>query len=213
LSDRKIWTVTDVTDVFGPSAILRSYIEQRDVRAYLQRAAATVAARYPAAPIACAVDIGCGYGRLTPVLGEFAPRVIGCERETSLLEIARPLQPHAEFVQVESLQSLPLDDDLADLVMAFTVLQHMPDAHAERVLSEIRRILKPGGHVLLCEETDATLEAGDAAQADLGYTKGRPVDWYAARMPGFTLIDTSKRLIEPGYPRPDVGTYMFFGAA
>ena len=55
-----------MTDVFGPSAILRSYIEQRDVRKYLQRAAATVAARYPAAPIACAVDIGCGYGRLTP---------------------------------------------------------------------------------------------------------------------------------------------------
>ena len=77
MSERKIWTVTDVTDVFGPSAILRSYIEQRDVRAYLQRAAAAVAARYPAAPIACAVDIGCGYGRLTPVLGEFAPRVIG----------------------------------------------------------------------------------------------------------------------------------------
>jgi SAM-dependent methyltransferase len=210
MSERKIWTVTDVTDVFGPSAILRSYLEQRDVRKYVWGAA--LSAQYPDSAVKSAVDIGCGYGRLTPVLGEFASRVIGCEREASLLDIARPLQPDVEFVQVDSLQALPLDDDIADFVMAFTVLQHMPDAHAEGVLAEIRRILKPRGHVLLCEETDTTLEAGDAAHADIGYTKGRSVEWYAERMPGFTLKETSKRVIEPGYPRPDVGTYMLFRA-
>jgi SAM-dependent methyltransferase len=200
--ERKIWTVTDVTDVFGPSAILRTYLEQRDVRAYLRRAARGV--------VGCAVDVGCGYGRLTPVLTEFASRVIGCEREASLLEIARPLQPDVTFIETPSLAALPVENAAADVVLAFTVLQHMPDANAEAVLAEIGRIVRPGGHVLLCEETDTTLEAGDAARADLGYTKGRAVEWYAERMSAFTLLDTSKRVIEPGYPRPDVGTYMFF---
>jgi ubiquinone/menaquinone biosynthesis C-methylase UbiE len=203
LTERKTWTVTDVTDVFGPSAILRSYLEHRDVRRYLQRAAART-------PIACAVDVGCGYGRLTPVLTECASRVIGCEREASLLEIARPLQPDITFVECPTLTTLPLPDASAEFVMAFTVLQHMADAHAEAVLAEIRRVATPRAHVLLVEETDITLEAGDASQADLGYTRGRPVSWYADRLPGFTLVETSPRRIEPGYPRPDVGTYMFF---
>ena len=201
--NRKTWTITDVTDVFGPSAILRSYLEQRDVRRYLQRAAARV-------PIACAVDVGCGYGRLTPVLTECASRVIGCEREASLLEIARPLQPNVTFVECPTLAALPLTDGSVEFVMAFTVLQHMADAHAEAVLGEIRRITTPRAHVLLVEETDVTLEAGDAAQPDLGYTRGRDVRWYADRMPGFSLVETAPRQIEPGYPRPDVGTYMFF---
>jgi SAM-dependent methyltransferase len=205
MTERKAWTVTDVTDVFGPGAILRSYFEQRDVRRFLQRAAAR-------GPIGCAVDVGCGYGRLTPVLTEVAPRVIGCEREASLLEIARPLQPDVTFLEAHSLTRLPIETGLADFVMAFTVLQHLPDAHAEAVLGEMRRILRRVGHVLLVEETDPNLEAGDATHADLGYTKGRPVAWYAERMPGFALLDTSPRRIEPGYPRPDVGTYMFFGA-
>jgi SAM-dependent methyltransferase len=201
--DRKVWTVTDVTDVFGPSAILRSYIEQRDVRRYLQRAAAV-------APIACAVDVGCGYGRLTPVLTELAPRVIGCEREASLLALARPLQPNVTFIETATLQQLPVDTGAADFVMAFTVLQHMNDAAAIAVIAEIRRIVRMGGFVLLCEETDTSLEAGDAERADLGYTRGRSVEWYAAQMSGFRLQTTSVREIEPGYPRPDVGTYMFF---
>jgi SAM-dependent methyltransferase len=203
MSDRKTWTVTDVTDVFGPSAILRSYLEQRDVRRYLQRAAART-------PIACAVDVGCGYGRLTPVLTECASRVIGCEREASLLAIARPLQPAVTFIECPTLATLPLADASAEFVMAFTVLQHMADAHAEAVLGDIRRIATPRAHLLLVEETDVTLEAGDPSQPDLGYTRGRAVGWYGDRLPGFTLVETSAREIEPGYPRPDVGTYMFF---
>lgn len=211
VSERKVWTVTEVTDVFGPNAILRSYLEQSEVRRYLQRGA--TAASAAGAPIRCAVDVGCGYGRLTPVLTEFAPRVIGCEREASLLAIARPLQPGVTFIEAPTLAALPVDTGAADLVMAFTVLQHMADAQADAVLGEIRRIASPTAHVLLVEETDTALEAGDAAQADLGYTRGRPVAWYAERMPGFVLLDTSPRRIEPGYPRPDVGTYMFFARA
>jgi hypothetical protein len=57
MTDRKTWTPSDVVDVSGPSALLRNYLEQRDVRAYLQRAAGH-------APIRRAYDIGAGFGQI-----------------------------------------------------------------------------------------------------------------------------------------------------
>jgi len=199
----KSWTPTDVVDVTGPSALLRNYLEQRDVRRYLQQAASRTMTRR-------AFDVGCGFGRLTPVLTECADDVTGFERETALVDTARRLLPKLRFERVDTLEQLPAADASAQFVLTFTVLQHMPDARADAVLAEIRRVLAPAGHLLLVEETDATLEAGDPARADLGYTRGRPIAWYAERLQPSTLLATSPRVIEPGYPRPDVGTYMLF---
>jgi SAM-dependent methyltransferase len=206
MSDRKTWTPSDVVDVSGPSALLRNYLEQSDVRDHLTRAAL-------AGPIETAYDVGCGFGRLTPVLAEQATRVIGFEREAPLVETAKRLLPDYEFVQVATLEQLPVPDRSAGFVMVFTVLQHMPDWNAEAVIQEIHRVLAPGGFVLVVEETDATLEAGDAEHAEQGYTKGRSWSWYARRFEPLKLIRMAPRMIEPGYPREDVGTYMLFGPA
>ncbi len=206
MTERKVWTPTDVVDVSGPPALLRNYLEQRDVREYVQRAEMTT-------PITRAYDIGCGFGRLTPVLSEFASVVIGFEREPSLLATARALLPSLEFIEVASLEALPAPDASAELVMTFTVLQHMSDAQAEAVIHEVARVLAPRGHVLAVEETDPTLEAGDVARAEAGYTRGRPWSWYEARFAPLQLIRMGPRVIEPGYPRADVGTFMLFGPA
>lgn len=206
MGERKTWTPGDVVDVSGPPALLRNYLEQRDVREYLRRAELTT-------PITRAYDVGCGFGRLTPVLGEFASVVIGFEREASLLATARHLLPSLEFIEVATLESLPAPDASAELVMTFTVLQHMPDVRAEAVLREVTRVLAPGGHVLIVEETDPALEAGDPSNAEAGYTRGRSWSWYEARLAPLRLIRMGPREIEPGYPRPDVGTYMLFGPA
>ena len=206
MSERKVWTPTDVVDVSGPPALLRNYLEQRDVRDHLARASL-------GGPIKTAYDVGCGFGRLTPVLAEQAERVIGFEREASLIETARRLLPDYEFIHVASLEQLPVADAIAQFVMIFTVLQHMPDSNAETVIREIMRVLAPGGFVLVVEETDPTLEAGDVTRAELGYTKGRSWSWYAQKFEPLQPIRMAPRTIEPGYPRADVGTYMLFGPA
>ena len=203
MTDRKTWTPSDVVDVSGPPALLRNYLEQRDVRAYLQEAAARHRVQR-------AYDVGCGFGRLTPVLSEVAAEVIGFEREAALVETARRLVPALKFERAATLEHLPVPGASADFVLTFTVLQHMPDARAEAVLAEILRVIAPGGHLLLVEETDETLSAGDPANADRGYTHGRAVAWYAHRVQPASLVATSPRRIEPGYPRPNVGTYMLF---
>lgn len=190
-------------DVDGPRAMLRAYLEQRDVRELTAKASA-------AAPISAACDVGCGFGRVTPVLTEFADRVIGFEREPDLLRVARALQPSVEFRSIDTLSRLPADDGSFTFGLVFTVLQHVPEPEVLAVIDELRRIVTPQGHLLLCEETDATLEAGDRSQAHLGYTCGRPVTTYQSWLAPWKLVATKRRAIEPDYPRPDVGTYMLF---
>jgi SAM-dependent methyltransferase len=198
-----VWTPGQVVDVDGPRAMLRTYLEQRDVRELC-------ASLELALPLASACDIGCGFGRLTPVLTEFAERVVGFERETGLLSVARSLQPSIDFRPIDSLRRLPADRSAFNLGLVFTVLQHVPEPEVRDVIDELRRIVAPDGHLLLCEETDATLEAGDRTEAHLGYTCGRPVTTYETWLAPWTLVATRRRSIEPDYPRSDVGTYMLF---
>jgi SAM-dependent methyltransferase len=200
--DRLVWTPAEVVDVDGPRAMLRAYLEQRDVRALL-------ATRYRS-PVPAACDIGCGFGRLTSLLGEFAASVVGFERESALVATARALMPSIEVRAIERLSSLPAPDASFDLGLVFTVLQHVPEPAVREVVAEILRVLKLDGTLLLCEETDATLEAGDRAHADLGYTCGRAPEVYGRWLAPWRLVAAKPRVIEPGYPRPDVGSYMLF---
>jgi SAM-dependent methyltransferase len=201
--ERMVWTPTDVVDVEGPRAMYRAYLEQRDVRALL-------APLVGATRLRAACDVGCGFGRLTPVLTEVAESVTGFEREAALVATARALQPTTTFHIIERLSALPAETGAFDIGLVFTVLQHVPEPDVLRVIDELRRIVRPEGWLLLCEETDGSLEAGDRTAAHLGYTRGRPVDRYAEWLAPWTLIATCARVIEPGYPRPDVGTYMLF---
>jgi SAM-dependent methyltransferase len=203
--ERMEWTPYEVVDVDGPRAMLRAYLEQRDVREFCSSVILT--ARIPAA-----CDVGCGFGRLTPVLTEFAERVVGFEREPGLLSIARSLQPAVEFQQIDALARLPAADGAFAFGLVFTVLQHVPEPEVQAVIHELRRIVAPSGHLLLCEETDPTLEAGDRGNAHLGYTCGRPVTTYESWLAPWRLVATKPRTIEPDYPRVDVGTYMLFAA-
>ena len=203
--ERMEWTAREVVDVEGPRAMLRAYLEQRDVREFCS--SVIITARIPAA-----CDVGCGFGRLSPVLTEFAERVVGFEREQGLVTIARSLQPSIEFQQIDALSQLPAEDGAFAFALVFTVLQHVPEPEVQVVIRELRRIVAPNGHVLLCEETDPSLEAGDRANAHLGYTCGRLVTTYESWLAPWRLVATKPRTIEPDYPRADVGTYMLFAA-
>ena len=199
---RHSWRFDEVSDISGAASALRNYLEQRDVRRCLEAAAKERAIR-------SAADVGCGYGRLTPVLGEFAGRVAGFEREETLLTEARRLQPRFEWTAIADLSALPAPDGAFDFAMCFTVLQHVPDEAAKRIARELRRIAA-GGFVLLVEETDPSLGAELPADWAGGMTRGRPVPTWDSWMAPWTRVLTFPRTIEPGYARVDVGTYMLF---
>jgi SAM-dependent methyltransferase len=60
------------------------------------------------------------------------------------------LDPAADGRQVDvqgSMTAMPLDDGCVDLAVCYHVLEHIPDDH--RALSELRRVLAPGGTALV----------------------------------------------------------------
>ena len=200
--ERLVWTPSEVVDVDGPRAMLRAYLEQRDVR--------TLLATRHRGRVRAACDVGCGFGRLTSLLGEFADTVVGFEREPALVATARALMPAIDVRAIERLAQLPAADASFDIGLVFTVLQHVPEPGVLDVVAEILRIMKPDGTLLLCEETDVTLEAGDREHGELGYTCGRAPEVYGRWLSPWRLVAAKPRVIEPDYPRPDVGSYMLF---
>jgi SAM-dependent methyltransferase len=200
----KPWRLADVVDVEAPAFALRTYLEQAELRRYLTRAAA-------GRRLGRAAELGCGYGRLLPVLSEFSDRVTGFERQPEFVALAAKLHPSREIVRIGSLTRLPVPDGVFDFLMTFTVLQHLTDRVAARAAAELGRLRAPGGHVLICEETDEGHRGGDVGDDDGICTIGRSVERYAALLSPLRLLETSPRVIEPTYARDDVGTYMLFG--
>lgn len=98
-------------------------------------------------------DLGTGTGYLLPVLGGHFRRVIGVDMSQPMLELARHRLAEAGVQNVAlrrgTLEALPIGDGDVDLAVALLMLHHLPVI--ETALRDIRRILKPGGRLLIAE--------------------------------------------------------------
>ena len=101
------------------------------------------------------VDIGSGTGTMTRRLARLAgpdARVVGVEPNGMLREVAeeraRTAGTDVGFCQGLATE-LPFDDASVDVVWCERVLQHVPDAQA--AVTEIARVLRPGGRALLID--------------------------------------------------------------
>jgi SAM-dependent methyltransferase len=98
------------------------------------------------------LEIGCGFGRLSPVFAEFSDAHLGVDINPAALALARTTYPDLEF-RDSSVTALPFEDDRFGLISTWTVVQHVPPDRIERAAAEILRVLAPGGTLLICEET------------------------------------------------------------
>lgn len=94
------------------------------------------------------LDIGCGYGGLTSAVGSQlgALRLHGVDIDPDVLSEASAKGINAKHVDVEA-QPLPYEDHSFDFVLSLGMLDYLPVF--DDLLVEIRRVLVPGGHVLL----------------------------------------------------------------
>lgn len=198
-----VWKPQHVVDVRDAAFAARTYYEHRDLRTILSSC-------LEKASIQSACELGAGFGRITPVLSEFCKQVTGFEREPAFVTEAQLLYPDILFVRVNSLDRLPAADHSFDLVVTFTVLQHLRDSFCDSVSLEINRITKPGALLIICEETDPLLRIGDMNDTKGICTIGRSVKAYCRLFSEFELLGTRSRLVEPTYSRVDVGTYLCF---
>ena len=90
------------------------------------------------------LDVGCGTGANLLMLSEYGDAE-GVDLSEDALAFCR--ERGLEKVKLGAGEQLPYDDGTFDLVTAFDVVEHMDDDLAG--LSEMRRVLRPGGRVLL----------------------------------------------------------------
>jgi ubiquinone/menaquinone biosynthesis C-methylase UbiE len=93
------------------------------------------------------LDLGCGQGDFTRVVGEAGAEVVGADVAEAALARARARHRGVEFVLVAVDGPLPFPDGAFDLVWASEVIEHIADT--ARWLSEVRRVLTPGGRLLM----------------------------------------------------------------
>jgi SAM-dependent methyltransferase len=117
--------------------------------------------RHHVRPDSRILDCGCGPGSITIGLALWAPdgQTIGIDIGEEQLEGARALAKQLGAANVSFQQgnifALPFEDDSFDIVFSQTVLYHIPSP--QRALSEIRRVLRPGGLVALRDAINASI--------------------------------------------------------
>ncbi|MBN1418666.1 MAG: class I SAM-dependent methyltransferase [Planctomycetes bacterium] len=92
------------------------------------------------------LDHGCGYGRTCSELAAMGYRhVIGIDISLAMIGRGRRLHPDLDLRHVP-VGTLPFPADSFDAVLLFAVLTCIPaDGGQEDLISEIRRVLRPGG--------------------------------------------------------------------
>lgn len=98
------------------------------------------------------LEIGCGYGRLSPVFAENSSHHMAVDINDDALRMARETYDGISFREA-SVVALPFQDDIYNLVSTWTVLQHVPPSYLKAACAEIARTMAPDGLLLICEET------------------------------------------------------------
>jgi SAM-dependent methyltransferase len=94
------------------------------------------------------LDAGCGSGPLTAALRDRGALVTGFDASAAMVDLARRRLGEDADVHVADLREpLPFDDAAFDAVVASLVLHYLEDWSGP--LSELRRVLKPGGRLML----------------------------------------------------------------
>jgi SAM-dependent methyltransferase len=115
----------------------------------LRQARMLAAALGPAADGAKTVlDIGCGDGTAAATAAPFLAghRIVGVDWSQDALGRARTRLPYTVRGELTD-GGLPFRSDTADAVLLSEVIEHLVDP--DSALDEIRRVLRPGGHLML----------------------------------------------------------------
>lgn len=96
------------------------------------------------------LDLGCGGGNDTLYLISKGKQVISCDQSLSAINNIRKNFPEVYDAKCfNMLDGLPFEDEAFDVVIADLCLHYFLKSDTEKILNDIRRILTPGGHLIL----------------------------------------------------------------
>jgi ubiquinone/menaquinone biosynthesis C-methylase UbiE len=98
------------------------------------------------------VDLGCGMGTFTIEAARRGAMAVGVDAAAAALAQARRVAgaeaASAAFVRADAAR-LPIATRSADVVLAADLTEHLDDVTLSHVLSEARRVLRPGGSLVV----------------------------------------------------------------
>lgn len=103
----------------------------------------------PAEAMSAVLDFGCGCGRVLRYWRDSAPAAFGCDYNARLVRWCQRHLPHVDARVTDLTPPLPYADDTFDFVYALSVFTHLPEAEQHSWMGELRRVLRPGGVLLV----------------------------------------------------------------
>lgn len=97
-------------------------------------------------------DVGCGLGDFEDYLAERFGCLVGVDLSFEMLRVARYRMPLTNGIYVcGSAGQIPLPDASVDMAFASCMFHHMDHDFIVPCLKEMRRITRPGGHIVVFE--------------------------------------------------------------
>ncbi|HEV2005106.1 MAG TPA: methyltransferase domain-containing protein [Candidatus Limnocylindrales bacterium] len=151
---------------------LAGLLEAQNLDPFLQSVARRSLELLRIGPGARVIDVGCGTGVLLPALAELvgsAGKVVGLDYAPDLLVRARERVRKAGFEDIVELvegdaADLGFESGSFDAAHVERVLIHLPDADA--AISEMRRVVRPGGWVVAAEPDNAGVRIDHASDPE-----------------------------------------------
>ena len=156
------------------------------------------------------LDVGCGEGTLVRYLSSLGHEVVGIDSDNSVFPASSP-----ELLLADA-RNIPFPARSFDAVVSVATLHHLGRPDAELALVEMRRVLKPGGRIVLLGLA-RNRGLGDLAQAsvdivrtrirDMGRTGWEPdtikadadLSWSEARELVSSVLEGASWTRVPGY--------------
>ena len=157
-------------------------------------------------------ELGCGPGHVARFLHDAGVPISGIDLSPRMVEEASRLSPAIDF-RVGDMLALDLPDAGLAGIVAFYAIVNLPPDDVRRALAEMRRVLAPGGVLLI------SFHAGDEVVRP-GELWGQPISMSFYFYPpveivrdleatGFTVLNVVERDPYPGVEHPSHRCYIF----
>ncbi|MBO9444108.1 class I SAM-dependent methyltransferase [Phaeobacter italicus] len=148
------------------------------------------------------VDFGSGMGNSLPALREYfaTSEIFTADVSERSLEAARKLHGGSEQQLLIADSRIPADDGAFDLAFTACVFHHIPADQHVQWLSEIRRVTRPGGRLVLFEHNPLNPLTRDAVRKC-------PFDVNAVLI---SANEMRRRFLKAGWRAPKINYHIFF---
>ena len=97
------------------------------------------------------LDVGCGTGIHLEIYKRFGCSLYGIDTSQSMLEQARERLGESTELRLADATEMPYENNFFDLILCMLVLHEMDDEVRTHVMTEMKRVLKADGRILLID--------------------------------------------------------------